>query len=212
MYCDKMFSRGEIQPLEYLYNKDRFGKKVLRIPRRIVMLRTLGFGLIIFTFMLAHGFAQPNLPKPKFSSENYGSWSLVCPKTIGDETPCQISQVVANDPKGKKVILGISVYYFDSTDKSVITFRLSSIAVREAGIGLKIDNGDEFRLPINKCDKKVCIATGLMDENMLAKFCNGTFCQLAFILPNKKQMTVPVSLNGFENAFKNLKHKAQDKK
>ena len=175
------------------------------------MLRTLSFGLIIFSVMLTHGFAQPNLPKPNFSSETYGSWSLICPQTTNDDTPCQISQVVSSDPKGKKTILGISVYYFGSTDKSAITFRLSPIAVREVGIGLKIDNGDEFRLPINECNKQVCIATGSMDKEMLTKFFNGTFCQLAFILPNRKQMTVPISLNGFEDAFKNLKTKVNAK-
>lgn len=171
------------------------------------MLRTLFLGLMIFVLIPFSVFAQENMPNRPLTAETFGSWSLICPEKIDKKTPCQISQIVANDPEGRKVLLGVSVYFAGSPKRPMIDFRLSSIASQTAGIGLKIDNGDEFRLPINECNNQICIATGFLDETMLTRFNKGALCQLAYLLPDRKQMTVPVSLKGFEEAFSKLKLK-----
>ncbi len=167
------------------------------------MLLSALLGLAVLVLISSDSIAQES---KLHSNLIFGDWSLICPDKGEDKSACFISQSVATDPKGQKVLLGISVSFVGTPNVPRIDFRLTPTAVAEAGIGLKIDNGDEFRLPISECDKRICVASGLLDKNMLARLKNGTFCQLAYILPGGKQMTLPVSLKGFSKAYSNLTH------
>lgn len=171
-------------------------------------MRILALLLSLSFFLPTICFSQEKPKEPTLKSENYGSWSLICSESTGDKAHCQISQIISNDTKGEKVVLGISVYFLESTTtKPAITFRMSSKAIQKAGIGLKIDNGDEYRLPINECNDKICTATGLLDTALLDKLNHGTYCQIAFLLQNRQQMAVPVALNGFKESFSRLQSK-----
>jgi len=47
------------------------------------------------------------------------------------------------DPKGTKILLGVTVYFTVSPLQPMVDFRVGPSAVRKAGIGFKIDDRDE---------------------------------------------------------------------
>jgi invasion protein IalB len=143
----------------------------------------------------------------------FGSWGVNCasPRNArtSDAPPanrrCIISQIVAADPTARRVILGVTVDLFDSPDVPTIHFRLSPGAKKEAGIGLKIDDGPEFRLPIGSCDQARCEAAGRLTGDVRQAFLSGRVAQIAFIGPDGRQIVAPVALAGFREALEALR-------
>ncbi len=118
---------------------------------------------------------------------------------------CSLSQVVATDPAGKNVLLGVAVDQFDSPTVPTIHFRFSATALRDAGLGMKIDDVATLRLPISDCDRQFCQANGRIDEKLLGLMRAGKVIQVAFLTAERKQVTVPVSLSGFNVAIDALR-------
>ncbi len=137
--------------------------------------------------------------------QNYGSWGMVCDKLVNNDSEkyCVLSQRVAVDPQGVKTIMGVSIYKSLQTNQPMIDFRVSSSALFEAGIGVKIQN-KEYRLKMTQCNEDICLASGEIDEDILIKLKSNESLQVAFFLPPKKQITIPVSLNGFSIAYEAL--------
>ncbi len=133
----------------------------------------------------------------------HGAWSLAC--AAQQKQRCSLSQVVATDPAGKNVVLGVAVDLFDSATVPTIHFRLSANALREAGLGMKIDETATLRLPIGDCDKQYCQANGRIDDQLMALMRAGKVIQVAFLTAQRKQVTVPVSLSGFDAAIDALR-------
>lgn len=134
-----------------------------------------------------------------FTDKIFGSWSLVCSES------CALSQVTAIDPEGRKVVLGVSVYFPPLATVATIDFRISAAAKSESGIGLKIDAFPSFKLPISRCDEHVCLASGHLQEPLLSQFMSGKLAKIAFLLENSKQMILPFSLIKFKEAYAELK-------
>jgi len=134
-----------------------------------------------------------------FTEKIFGSWSLVCTET------CALSQVTATDPEGRKVVLGVSVYFPPLATMATIDFRISSAAKSEGGIGLKVDDFPSFKLPISRCDERVCQASGYLKEPLLSQFISGKLAKIAFLLEDSKQMILPFSLIQFKEAYSELK-------
>ncbi len=150
-----------------------------------------------FLVIAAWGIAPGNVKA--FQEKVFGSWSLIC--TEG----CALSQVTTTDPKGTKVLMGVSVYFPPKATVATIDFRMSPSAKQKVGIGLKVDNFPDFRLPFSRCDDRVCLASGFLDEPLLSQFKSGTFAKVAFVLGDSKQMILPLSLAEFSTAFSELK-------
>ena len=60
---------------------------------------------LVLTFFIFF-FAVSGLTQAQ-SKETFGSWSLLC----GDQGNCSVSQLVAMDPEGKKVLLGANINF-----------------------------------------------------------------------------------------------------
>lgn len=123
-----------------------------------------------------------------------------------------ISQLVAVDPKGEKVVLGLTVDYADSPSVPTIRIRFTSAANAQAGIGIKIDDGPEMRLAINNCNAQRCESVGRLSPRVLKLWRSGKMAQLAFIDQGGKQMLFPVSLSGFDPALSALGRYRKGKK
>lgn len=149
--------------------------------------------------------------RPKVTLEKrFSSWSLSCAVAQnGRGKPlerCMVTQVVAIDPKGKKVVLGLTVDYANSPNIPTMRIRFSPGANRKAGIGIKIDNNPEMRLVINNCNTKRCESVGRLTPKILKLWRSGKQAQLAFIEQGGKQMLLPISLSGFDAAISALGH------
>ena len=138
----------------------------------------------------------------------FSYWGLSCEKTHDVEDmaskKCAISQVVTTDLKSGKVLLGVTVDYLDSPTVPTIHFRFSPTAKPAPGIGVKIDEQAEMRLPISGCNTQRCEASGRLVPEVLKFFQTGHIAQIAFIAENDKQVILPLMLNGFDMALSAL--------
>ncbi len=95
----------------------------------------------------------------------------------------------------------VTVDYLDSPSVATIHFRFSPTAKVAPGIGIKIDESTEMRLPINDCNTQRCEASGRLKPDVLELWRSGRTAQLAFIADNDQQVTLPISLDGFDKAM-----------
>lgn len=141
----------------------------------------------------------------KIDETRFSAWGLSCEEaqSAKDLTSqkCIISQLVTTDPKGDRVLLGVTVDYLDSPSVATIHFRFSPTAKVAPGIGIKIDESTEMRLPINDCNTQRCEASGRLKPDVLELWRSGRTAQLAFIADNDQQVTLPISLDGFDKAM-----------
>lgn len=158
------------------------------------------------------GTQQP--PAAMQGEKRFSSWGLSCK---GDQAAvkeveaasenCVISQIVAADLKGERVLLGVIVDYLDSPTVPIIHFRFSPSARPAPGIGVKIDAQPEMRLAISNCNAQRCEASGRLVPDVLRLFQAGRVAQVAFIAENDKQVTLPLVLTGFDMALAALTHR-----
>lgn len=145
--------------------------------------------------------ARPTVTK----EARYSSWGLSCAVAQDQHgSPlerCMVSQRVAVDPKGEKVVLGITVDYSDSPTVPTMRIRFSASAKARAGIGIKIDELPEMRLAINNCNAQRCESVGRLSPKVLKLWRGGKNAQVAFIEGGGRQVLVPVSLAGFDAAL-----------
>lgn len=130
-------------------------------------------------------------------TEKFQSWSMIC----GEKGNCSLSQLVTKDKEAKKIILGINVNYAMSKEFPVLMLRFPPQINKDSGIGIKIDDNAAIQLPISECNAKACQSVIKMDDVLMREMKNGKFGQVAFALKNNKQLTLPISLNGFNEAF-----------
>ncbi|MES2262369.1 MAG: invasion associated locus B family protein [Pseudomonadota bacterium] len=144
--------------------------------------------------------------RPRVTRETqFASWGLSC--AVAQDAKgkpaerCMISQLVSTNPKQGKVVLGITVDYADNPKTPTMRARFSAAAERRAGIGIKIDARPDMRLPISDCNAQRCEAVGRLAPDVLAAWRGGKLAQLAFIGQGGKQVLLPISLAGFDQAL-----------
>lgn len=150
--------------------------------------------------VLGHPPAAPRSERPE--SRLFGAWSLLCLTSQTDS--CTLSQVVARDREGRQVVLGVSVQVPAGAARPRIDFRMSPQALFAAGLGLKAANGQEYRLKMSECDERTCLASGWLDPGLRKALEEGPAAQVAFLMPEKKQVLVPLALAGFKDGTREL--------
>lgn len=161
------------------------------------MLRLISASSVIFALLL--------LPLSALSAQSsnirdYGSWSVECHGKDG-AAPCVATQVVAQDPEAKNVVLGVIVETREAGQLPLLTFRFTNQAFRPAGAGIKIDEYEPYRAPISACDDAVCEVRAELAQEMMDKMRSGNILVFAFFLSKDEQASFPVSLNGFSQAI-----------
>ena len=145
------------------------------------------------------------LPVFGFSAEttSFKSWNLLC----GEHGNCSLSQVVAMDKAATQILMGVNVNYSASNLFPVLMLRLPAKIHKQGGVGIKIDDNKAIQVPITQCNAKACQSMIKIDDVLLKEMKNGKVGMIAFALESKKQLTLPISLEGFEAGFKTLKSK-----
>lgn len=145
--------------------------------------------------------ARPRLTR----EEKFSAWGLSCSTArdaAGKEAErCMVSQLVGVDPKHPRVVLGVTVDYLNSATVPTMRLRFAAGAQSKAGIGIRIDNSAEMRLPISNCDARRCEAVGQLTPEVLKVWRNGKLAQLAFIGADGQQVLLPIPLKGFDQAL-----------
>lgn len=130
-------------------------------------------------------------------TKDFGAWSLIC----GEKGNCSLSQLVATDAEAKNILLGVNVNFSISPDFPVLILRMPPSIYQKSGVGIKIDDKDAIQLPISQCNHQACQSVIKMDEVLLQQMKNGQMAKIAFALQEKKQLTLPVSLQMFSDAY-----------
>ncbi len=147
-------------------------------------------------------------PAPGNSTERlFGAWSLIC--STHKPPRCGLTQAVATDPAGKQVVLGAAVHPVPELGKLRLEFRVSPAVDPKAGIGMKFQDGPEYRLPMSGCTAQYCSASGVLEGGIREALENGKAVQLAFMMPGPKQALVPLALAGFKEGVAALEKASQ---
>lgn len=134
------------------------------------------------------------------TTEDFGSWSLLC----NEQSTCTLSQVVAKDKDASQIIMGVNVDYSYSPDFPVLKIKLPSNTMVDNGVGIKIDDNKAIQVPFSGCDELTCQSIVKIDSTMLDELQNGHSMLVAYQKSASFQMTLPVSLDGFADAFPKL--------
>jgi invasion protein IalB len=150
---------------------------------------------LVLTFFIFF-FAVSGLARAQ-SKETFGSWSLLC----GDQGNCSVSQLVAMDPEGKKVLLGANINFSMSNSFPVLMLRMPPNLNKTSGVGIKIDDNKAIQVALSQCTSVACQSVIKIDKTLFAEMRDGNLAKIAFALEKGKQLTLPLSLNGFADAY-----------
>ncbi|MBL4830328.1 MAG: invasion associated locus B family protein [Aliivibrio sp.] len=157
--------------------------------------------LLTFIFLLVTLPSLQAASPAQVQPASYGSWSYDCTKK-----PCFISQILMVK-KGEQASIagGLSLLNLPK-QQTLLTVRVSALAAQKQGLGIKIDNNKDIRVAIEKCNKTHCEINILADKKLLSEMENGRIIGIFYINKNsQKQVSLPFSLQGFPDAFQQLK-------
>lgn len=131
----------------------------------------------------------------------HGSWSVEC---SGQGKHCAATQKVTTDKAGQKTVLGVIVESVSGKVDAQLTFRMTSKAYVPAGAGIKIGKHKPLRAPISSCDDKVCEVRAWLTPELKRQMSSEKLLIFAYFIDAKRQVSLPVSLQGFPAALERL--------
>lgn len=139
----------------------------------------------------------PNLPE-----QPSPSWSVTCENT-GKGLECRASLTIVMT-KTRQLLLAVSVNKSAGGKDGTMLIQLPLGLFNPAGVTLSVDDQKGEALQIQTCDAKGCYAGTPITPDLLAALSKGTKLNVVFQDLKKQNITVPVPLKGFEDAYKKL--------
>lgn len=156
--------------------------------------------------------AKENSPKSPEMAEGairsqHGDWQVVCkpPPAGAKNEVCAIVQSVTAQDRDN---VGLTVYFqkFSNNVRVLRIFAPLGILL-PPGIGLKIDNLDVGHAPFLRCHSFACYAQVTAEESLIEQLKKGKNAIFILFQTEEAGIGIPVSLNGFEDAFAKLPEK-----
>lgn len=166
----------------------------------IVKLRVFFFILLSLSFMLS-GNVQA---KPEHGKK-FKDWTMVCEKLPKlDKEICGILQTVTNE---NRQILQVSIGYLPNskTPRVILTLAMPLGVFLEPGLEFKGGNAKPVHLPFKVCHTNACVATIILDKDIIKNMKAGTKGSVKFAASKDQVIEIPISLSGFTAAFNSLK-------
>ncbi len=169
-----------------------------RLRRRLL-------SVALFWLLPATGLATDEAPATDAREPRlFRDWKLECQKPEGaDKEVCQISQDIVLK-ENKRPLLHVAVGYAANDNRPVAIFNLPLGISLPPGVTIKVDKGEQERLPIEHCFPGGCRAYLGLEEKQLAAFKGGLEAQVTFHDLTRRPVAVPVSLRGFTAGFNAL--------
>jgi invasion protein IalB len=146
--------------------------------------------------------AEPK-PGPRDGQE-FQDWRLRC-EAATDLQPevCEMRQRIV-DREGNRVVLA-AVGRLPNIDTPGLLFILPLGISLPPGTFLQIDQGEEQRVPVERCEEQGCRIELLLEGELLPRLKAGTKATLSFYVydgqGNRPRVDVPISLLGFSAAL-----------
>lgn len=135
----------------------------------------------------------------------YGAWQLSCRTPPGArEEKCALVQSVTAEDRPN---VGLTVVFYKAIgeDQKLLRVVVPLGVLLPTGLGLKIDGEDVGNAPFLKCGKRGCVAEVVLQEEVIAKLKGGQNAIFIVFDTPEAGIGIPVSLEGFTNAFAALK-------
>jgi invasion protein IalB len=134
----------------------------------------------------------------------FGDWQMSCdtPPGATNEQCAIIQNVTAEDQPN----VGISVIALKTADQQARLLRVVAPlgVLLPNGLGLNVDGTDMGRVAFVRCLPNGCVAEVIMDDPLIQLLSNGTNAIFVVFKTPEEGVGIPVSLNGFGEAFTNL--------
>jgi len=135
----------------------------------------------------------------------YGAWQVSCRTPPGaKEEKCALVQSVTAEDRPN---VGLTVVFYKAIgeDKKLLRVVVPLGVLLPTGLGLKIDNQDVGNAPFLKCSKRGCIAEVVLQDEVIKKLKTGTNAMFIIFDTPEAGIGIPISLQGFGEAFSSLK-------
>jgi invasion protein IalB len=128
-------------------------------------------------------------------------WAVNC-KSEAQETglDCSLSQTVVLKQSGQ-VLTKVTFRVPGSANKPEVIIQLPLRLYLPAGATFQVDEGTPQRLTFRACDRSGCYAQSEISSEVLAKLRGGKQLTVSFKNLAEKDISVPLSLNGFGDAY-----------
>jgi invasion protein IalB len=103
--------------------------------------------------------------------------------------------------------VGLTVVFYEAIgeNKKLLRVVVPLGVLLPTGLGLKIDDQDVGNAPFLKCGKRGCVAEVVLQDEVIAKLKQGTNAMFIIFDTPEAGIGIPVSLQGFTDAFASLK-------
>jgi invasion protein IalB len=133
------------------------------------------------------------------ASEGPG-WAVNCKSGTKDKgLECRLSQTVVT--KGGQVLADVTFRIASDKKATEVITRLPLGLNLPAGVSLQVDNNAPQRLPFKACDRNGCYAQGSISPELWSTLQKGKQLQVSFQNLAEKTINVPLSLDGFPDAY-----------
>jgi len=139
--------------------------------------------------------------------KTWGKWSKICTGT--DEMNCQIVQSANQNDTGK-LVFQTSVGYVEDNDKPIMFMTAPLGIYLPKGISFFVDEEHGKQAAVQRCDGTGCLAVLALTEDflgLLLKTKKASDSNVVFATRVTQNVRLPVSMEGFKQAFKSLKKK-----
>lgn len=146
--------------------------------------------------------AQPKTPGQKIV-KSFGDWSKICVEQEKGGKLCQIVQS-ANQNSTGKLVFQTAVGYVPDNDKPIMYLTGPLGIFLPKGISVFVDDNPGLTATVQRCDGSGCLALLALNEDMLKQLQSGKKGKLVFAANAKQNVSLPLSLGGFKDAFNSL--------
>lgn len=141
---------------------------------------------------------------PPMDEQQFDAWTVRCTKVeSGAQKRCEMVQMVREGDGGRELLL-MAVGYPPGETRLLAWLVLPLGVLLPPGLGLKVDEGEPARLPIQYCEPTGCLAPWAPTEAELSKLKAGQKLVVIVHDRNGKQFGLLVSLKGFTAALAEL--------
>ncbi len=155
------------------------------------------------------GFVPSVEAAPK-DGQAFEDWMVKCEGGAGqggDGTAerCFAFQNIVYTQSGERLVT-LAAGYLGPKGEPWITLSVPLGMFLPAGVALKVDEEERFDVPFKICTAKGCEAGNTLNDAQLRSLKSGLVARIGFLDGiTQRQVTVPVSLKGFADAFRTLK-------
>lgn len=165
------------------------------------MLKNSVLAIAAFVFSGAAAYAQDAAP---VQSPAPAPWGTSCTSEGRDApTQCKMEQRVVLSDSGA-LLASVTIQPVAGATAPMMVIRVPYGIHFPAGLRMAVDGSALETLPFQTCDAQGCFAGGPTNEALIDRLEAGNNLEITFQDQMQRNITVPVSLNGFTAAFERI--------